>query len=72
MSILSAGAMPLTHADRQGPGFHQNSQRRSAGAIDTPILRRWLAVQEPLIFEVERPWLDISDEWLARFRHHDR
>jgi len=53
------------------PIEHIEAIRNRAGAIDTPILRRWLAVQQPLIFEAERPWPDVSDAWLTSFRHHD-
>ncbi len=53
------------------PIGHIEAIRNRVGAIDTPILRRWLAVREPLLFEAEHPWPDIPENWLASFRHHD-
>jgi len=49
------------------PGYLQRLRNR-AGAIDTPILRRWLATQEPQLFESDRPWPDAPAAWLGSFR----
>lgn len=38
------------------PVGHIQTIRNRAGAIDTPILRRWLATQEPVYFDAEYPW----------------
>lgn len=53
------------------PIGHIEAIRNRVGAIDTPILRRWLAVREPLLFDAQNPWPDIPAQWLASFRHHD-
>ncbi len=52
------------------PIEHIDVIRNHAGAIDTPILRRWLAVQEPVLFDASQPWPDVPVTWLASFRHH--
>lgn len=44
--------------------------RNRAGGIDTPILRRWLEVQEPLMFEEQDPWPDIPIKWIESFRRY--
>ncbi len=49
------------------PGYLQRLRNR-AGAIDTPILRRWLATREPQLFEPDRPWPDAPAGWLENFR----
>lgn len=53
------------------PLGHIESIRNRVGAIDTPILRRWLAVREPLVFDAENPWPDTPEHWLQSFRRHD-
>ena len=52
------------------PRGHIDSVRNSAGAIDTPIVRRWLATLEPQIFEAKHPWPDTPAHWLESFRRH--
>src|SRR5258706_14565692 len=49
------------------PGYLQQLRNR-AGAIDTPILRRWIATREPQLFEIDRPWPDVPAAWLEVFR----
>ena len=53
------------------PVGHIEAIRNRVDAIDTPILRRWLAVQEPLIFEEASPWPEVPEKWLASFRRHE-
>jgi len=50
------------------PIAHLQGIRNRAGAIDTPILRRWLATREPQLFEADDPWPDAPADWLACFR----
>ncbi len=52
------------------PRAHIESVRNSAGAIDTPIVRRWLATRRPQIFEAEHPWPETPTHWLESFRSH--
>ena len=52
------------------PLDHISAIRNRAGAIDTPILRRWLATQEPQIFDGENPWPGTSQSWLDSFNKH--
>src|SRR4051794_40544814 len=47
---------------------HLEAIRNRAGAIDTPILRRWLEVQEPVFFDADKPWAEIPEKWLGSFR----
>jgi len=69
---LHAGGVSLDYlVGVDYPIGHIDAIRNRVGAIDTPILRRWLVVQEPLIFESERPWPDVPEKWLSSFRHHD-
>ena len=53
------------------PLEHLQDIRNRVGEIDTPILRRWLAVREPLIFEAHDPWPGTPQKWLDSFRRHD-
>jgi DNA-binding CsgD family transcriptional regulator len=52
------------------PLEHINAIRNRAGAIDTPILRRWLATQKPQIFDGNDPWPETSAVWLESFNRH--
>ena len=45
--------------------------RNRAGAIECPMLRRWLAVGEPQLFEADRPWPDAPPEWIEVVRQND-
>lgn len=68
---LHAGGVALDYlVTIDYPVSHLQGIRNQAGAIDTPILRRWLATREPQIFEAEDPWADAPAEWLACFREH--
>ena len=53
------------------PAEHVESIRNRAGAIDTPILRRWLATEKPVIFDIEHAWPDTPAAWLESFRRYD-
>lgn len=50
------------------PAEHIEAIRNRAGAIDTPILRRWLLAQEPVYFDADDPWPDTPKTWLNSFR----
>jgi DNA-binding CsgD family transcriptional regulator len=52
------------------PTGHVEAIRNRAGAIDTPILRRWLMTQEPVYFDAETPWPETPEVWLDSFRRH--
>ena len=52
------------------PTEHIEAIRNRAGAIDTPILRRWLMTQEPVYFDADAPWPDTPKVWLDSFRRH--
>src|SRR6266852_5246334 len=52
------------------PPEHIEATRNSAGGIDTLILRRWLAVQEPVLFDASDPWPDMPVKCLDNFRQH--
>ena len=49
---------------------HLEAIRNKIGAIDTPILRRWLATQEPVYFDANEPWPDTPKVWLDSFRRN--
>lgn len=69
---LHAGGVSLDYlVTVDYPLGHIESIRNRVGAIDTPILRRWLAVREPLVFDAENPWPDTPEHWLQSFRRHD-
>lgn len=53
------------------PVEHIETIRNGAGAIDTPILRRWLATERPVVFDVEHPWPDTPPRWLESFRRYE-
>ena len=50
------------------PLSHLKNIRNKAGGMDSPILRRWIATQQPQFFEVENPWTDVPQTWLEHFR----
>lgn len=52
------------------PVEHVETIRNRAGAIDTPILRRWLATEQPVAFDADNPWPDTPAQWLESFRRY--
>jgi DNA-binding CsgD family transcriptional regulator len=52
------------------PTEHIEAIRNRAGAIDTPILRRWLTTQAPVMFDADEPWPETPKVWLESFRRH--
>lgn len=50
------------------PAEHVETIRNRAGAIDTPILRRWLATERPVMFDDREAWPDTPPQWLESFR----
>jgi transcriptional regulator EpsA len=82
-SVLPHGALTcgLGHLHAGGVGLdylvtvdypvqHIEAIRNRAGAIDTPILRRWLMTQQPVHFDADDPWPDTPANWLSSFRRH--
>ena len=53
------------------PTEHIEAIRNRSGAIDTPILRRWLETQQPVVFDVDAPWPGTPEVWLNSFRRHE-
>lgn len=53
------------------PLEHIESIRNRAGAIDTPILRRWLATEKPVTFDADHAWPDTPPDWLESFRRYE-
>jgi len=53
------------------PMEHLQAIRNRAGAIDTPVLRRWLASSEPVFLDAANPWPEIDAKWLESFRTSD-
>lgn len=53
------------------PIEHIESIRNRGGGIDTPILRRWLATEHPVVFDIEDPWPETPTQWLDSFRRYD-
>ena len=69
---LSAGGVGLDYVVTVDyPVEHVDSIRNRAGAIDTPVLRRWLTAREPVIFDAASPWADTPATWLDSFRRYD-
>jgi DNA-binding CsgD family transcriptional regulator len=65
---LHAGGVALDYVVTVDfPSRHLYRIRNRTGAIDTPILRRWLATREPQLFEADRPWPDAPAAWLESF-----
>ncbi len=50
------------------PVGHIEAIRNRAGAIDTPVLRRWLTKQAPVLFDGDDPWEETPQVWLDSFR----
>ena len=53
------------------PTEHIEAIRNRSGAIDTPILRRWLETQQPVVFDVDAPWPGTPEVWLNSFRRYE-
>ena len=53
------------------PAQHLEAIRNRAGAIDSPIVHRWMIERQPLLFDGEEPWPDCPPGWLESFRRHD-
>jgi len=53
------------------PIAHLRAIENSAGGIDTPLMRRWLATHRPVYFDTHAPWPGIDTAWLAKFTKHD-
>ena len=53
------------------PAQHLEAIRNRAGAIDSPIIHRWMIGRQPLLFNGEEPWPDCPPKWLKSFRQHD-
>lgn len=68
---LHAGGVSLDYlVTVDYPTEHIEAIRNRAGAIDTPILRRWLLTQQPVVFDADAPWPDTPKVWLDSFRRH--
>ena len=52
------------------PMRHLQQVRNRVGAIDSPVLRRSIAVREPQLFEVDHPWFDAPAEWVESLRRN--
>lgn len=46
------------------------ANRNRAGAVDTPILRRWLATQKPVYFDGQAQWPDMPQVWWESFHRY--
>jgi DNA-binding CsgD family transcriptional regulator len=69
---LNAGGVSLDFAVTVDfPASYIKGLRNRAGGIESPILRRWIAEREPLLFDAEAPEPDAPAEWLRCFREHD-
>ncbi|MCH8620355.1 LuxR family transcriptional regulator [Undibacterium sp. TS12] len=51
------------------PVEHLDNIRNKAGGMDSPILRRWIATQQPQFFSIDEPWADIPPAWFQHFRN---
>lgn len=68
---LHAGGVSLDYlVTVDYPREHIESIRNRAGAIDTPILRRWLLTQQAVTFDSDAPWPETPKVWLDSFRRH--
>jgi DNA-binding CsgD family transcriptional regulator len=68
---LNAGGVSLDYVVTVDfPLRYLQQLRNRAGAIDTPVLRRWFATREPQLFEIDRPWPDVPAAWLEAFREN--
>lgn len=68
---LHAGGVGLDYlALVDYPPEHIESIRNRMGAIDSPIVRRWLSTQQPVYFDADNPWPDTPAVWLNSFRRH--
>lgn len=68
---LHAGGVGLDYVVLvDSPPEHIESIRNRIGAIDSPIVRRWLTTQQPVYFDADNPWPDTPAVWLNSFRRH--
>ncbi|MHA6895317.1 response regulator transcription factor [Ralstonia pseudosolanacearum] len=52
------------------PNEHLLAIRNTAGGLDTPIMRRWLATRRPVYFDAAAPWEGTDPAWLEKFVKH--
>lgn len=68
---LHAGGVSLDYlVTVDCPREHIESIRNRAGAIDTPILRRWILTQQAVYFDMDAPWPETPKVWLDSFRRY--
>ena len=69
---LNAGGISLDLAlTVDFPASYLRGIRNVAGGIESPILRRWIATREPVLFEADDPWPDTPAAWFQCFRDHE-
>lgn len=69
---LNAGGVSLDFAvGIDFPASYIKGLRNRAGGVESPIVRRWIAAREPLLFEAQAPWSDTPADWFRCFREHD-
>lgn len=82
--ILPHGALACVHGRIYGVGVsldyvvtidyplkHLSAIRNASGHMDTPLARRWIERQGPVLFDARYPSADIPEGWLKHFRTHD-
>ncbi|HEX5803732.1 MAG TPA: hypothetical protein VFY24_11960 [Azospira sp.] len=52
------------------PLEHLAAIRNATGEIETPLMRRCFQTESPVLFDADRPWPDMPEDWLAHFRRH--
>lgn len=53
------------------PETHLHALRHPEQGLASPLIRRWVARREPVLFDAAAPEADIPADWLASFRAHD-
>jgi DNA-binding CsgD family transcriptional regulator len=68
---LHAGGVSLDYLVAVDYPIEQiEANRNRAGAIETPILRRWLTEQRPVYFDGGNPWPGMQGVWLDSFERY--
>lgn len=69
--VYAGGVIPDFVVGVDLPESYLEGLRNRTGAVDTPVMRRFLETREPQLFEADHPWPGVPAGWLACFREHE-
>lgn len=70
--IYNVGSVPTHFLTVDFPLTYTENLKNSAGAIESPVMNRWLASGRPQVFELGATyWPEATAQWLDNFIQHD-